>query len=183
MQKYHLKTRLGEHLYSYIQGTPPQTVLFKILLAFQYFHSTLFYRRLGDFKNYDNIFWNNFNKCTFCYIKTFRSRAYILRKGSLKVTFFLSVCPSVREFCDIQFFVKLNYEAQVDRKWTGSGMWGTPIWGCSLLGLESKNFVLIPNSVFWTAGGCCSMQKSWGSWQKTSLGCEKNVCFTFTTFG
>ena len=58
----------------------------------------------------------------------FRSRAFT-RKGSLEVNFFNTYFPYVRKFCDIHFFVKLNYGstphmtiygAQVDRKLTGS---------------------------------------------------------------
>ena len=55
-----------------------------------------------------------------------------MRKGSLEVTFFPSVCPAV---CPSANFAKFNffkielwaphmaiYGAQVERKWTGSGL-------------------------------------------------------------
>ena len=80
----------------------------------------------------------------------FRSLGY-MRKGSLEVTFFPSVCMSVCEFCEIQLWVT-SYDylwagsgPEVDRKWTGIGMRG--IYTVRLISSYKKGcvFFLISN--------------------------------------
>ena len=50
----------------------------------------------------------------------FRSRAF-MRKGSLGVTFFPSVCPSVRKFWEFHFLVNYNCDASYDHPWWPNG--------------------------------------------------------------